>query len=547
MLESDIEQSTYTSDGYAKRRIANVISVLLPAREYRLECSWTTEKPLPAVEEFACKLMLVMDAVSPSELRGYFGLSTLEADGLVRSLVRNRLVEVADDGMLHASAILQAKGNSIGDIPTLTTFETREENAVFDLLALQIVPRRSYGNARFGLPEIPIPDSSKSVSVDRIAEAFSEQYRAYLEFTRGRAKDSHKTRLYKVSRCRPHRTVQVPIDMEVSVEAGAQGELRVFRDAVERLGENRRRPLSNELESRVADYLAHETLQTCTPSVEEFCSLVGDEVLARYVRNGELDLGRWLADRNARKTGYGDQSTRALLGPVYLTGNRTALVRLLKQNEEEVEGSAIAHWLPANVPFWAANSSELVEFMPKVQRALGQDEFGRVVACFCGKDAADQKWLKKKYHGRIPHAVSFMGGAALDRVELFVVPNRLVVAQYHLQPSTSSAVTLPIGFVSTDAERVSRVTNLLAIRLSAEPHPKILWSDDFQSVDSLIDFSRLGLAKRQRADSPTAMVRSTSSDTSPSRQVGTDVAGRLGAGKATISEGKIVWKRPKED
>ena len=544
MLESNVEQSAYSSDGYVKRRIANVISVLLPAREYRLECSWTTEKPLPAVEEFACKLMLVMDSVSPSELRGYFGLSTLEVDGLVRSLVKNRLVEVADDGVLHASAILQAKGSTVGDIPTFTTFETHEENAVFDLLALQIVPRRSYGNARFGLPEIPIPDSSKSVSADRIAEAFSEQYRAYLEFTRGRSRDSHKMRLYKVSRCRPHRTVQVPIDMEVSVEAGAQGELKVFRDAVERLGENRRRPLSNELESRVADYLAHEALPACTPSVEEFCALADDEVLARYVRNGELDLGRWLADRDARKTGYGDQNTRALLGPVYLTSNRTTLLRLLKQTEEEAEGSAIAHWLPANVPFWAANSSELVEFVPKVQRALGGDDFGRLVACFCGKDAADQKWLKKKYHGRIPHAVSFMGGAALDRVELLVVPNRIVVAQYHLQPSASSAVTLPIGFVSTDSERVSRVTKLLVSRLSTEWNPQFLWSDDSQSVHSLIDFSRLGLTPDPRASSATTMVGNTSSDASHSRQVGNDAAGRLGAGKAAISEGKIVWKRP---
>ena len=182
---------------------------------------------------------------------------------------------------------------------TFTNFETREEDAVFDLLALKIVPRRGYSNARFGLPEIPIPEVAKSVSPDRIAEAFSEQSRAFLEYSRGRSKDVHKTRLYKVSRCRPQRTLQVPIDMQVSLEAGANGELNVYRDAIERLGENRRRTLSNELESQVADYLAQESLPSPTPSVEDFCELVGDEVLARYARKNDFDLAKWLADRDA--------------------------------------------------------------------------------------------------------------------------------------------------------------------------------------------------------------------------------------------------------
>ena len=492
MTEDLIEKSDFLKDQNPKRRLANIISVLLPAREYRLECSWTTERPLPAVEEFACRLILLMDGVSPSELKSYFGLSALETDGLVGNLVKNRLVDAADDGTLMPSAMLQAKGVADGDVPTFTSFETREEDAVFDLLALKIVPRRGYSNARFGLPEIPIPELSKSVSPDRIAEAFGEQSRAFLEFSRGRTKDVHKTRLYKVSRCRPKRTLQVPIDMEVSLEAGANGELNIYRDAIERLGDNRRRALSNELESQVADYLAQASLPSATPSVEEYCELVADEVLARYTRGDEVAIAKWLADRDARKTGYGTQETRALLGPIYLTGNRTTLVNMLKQTEENAGSSQIAHWLPSAVPFWAANSSELVEFAPKLQRALGREDHGRLVACFCGHDSND-KWLKNKFNSRLPHAVLFSGNVALDRVELLVVPGRLVVAQYHLQPSASSAITLPIGFASTDVERIERVTRVLTNRLLPSTRSSILWSADSQRVQSLVDFRQLGL------------------------------------------------------
>lgn len=520
MLENSIEHADQVQDERQHRREANVISVLLPAREYRLECSWTTERPLPAVEEFACRLILVMDGISPAELKGYFGLSTIEVDGLIKNLVKNRLVDVADDGGLVPSAMLQSKGVTAGDVPTFTRFETKEEDAVFDLLALKIVPRRNYSHARFGLPEVPIPESGRAVSPDRIAEAFSEQSRAYLEYARGRSRDVHKTRLYKVSRCRPQRTLQVPIDMRVSLEAGANGELNIYRDAIERLGHNRRRALSNELESQVADYLAQESLPPAMPSVEEFCALVGDDVLARYARGNELDLGRWLADRSARRTGYGTPKTRALLGPIYLTGNRTTLFSLLKQVEREEESSNIAHWLPSIVPFWSANSSELVDFVPRFQRALDSEDGGRLVACFCGEESS-RGWLKRKFHTRLPHAVLFSGNVALDRVELLVIPNRLVVAQYHLQPSPASAATFPIGFISVEDDRIEKVTEVLRDRLQPSIASSVVWSADSQDIHSLVDFSGLGLKD-------------------PGGQVD-PVKESSGRGKAILRGGRIVW------
>lgn len=521
MLETDDGYSDVVQTGEARRRLANVISVLLPAREYRLECAWTTERPLPAVEEFACKLILVMDGVSPSELGGYFGLSALELDGLVSNLVKNRLVEVADDGTLQPSVMLQAKGLTPDEVPTFTNFETREESAVFDLLALQLVPRRSYTNARFGLPEVPMPDAARSVSPDRIAEAFSEQYRAFLEFARGRTRETFKTRLYKVSSCRARRTLQVPVDMEIWLDASANGELNIYRDAVERLGESQRRPLSTELESCVADYLSQEFLPESSLSAEGYCTLVGDDVLARYANGETLELGRWLADRDAKKTGYGSPDTRALLGPIYLGSNRKTLTNLLKQSEGD-DSSQAAHWLPASCPFWAANSSELVDFVPRFERALAHEGNGRLVACFCDSDTLSQKHLKRTFFGRVPNAVLFSGNVALNRMELLVVPGRLVVAQYHLQPSKTSAITLPIGFVSTDPERIAKVTGLLTDRLAASASASVMWSAGSQQIHHLIDFDGLGLIPPGRPEAR--------------REI-------KNGGKATISNGKIVWSQ----
>ena len=529
MLDEEVDAGE--TEGLGKRRLANVISVLLPAREYRLECSWTTERPLPAIEEFACRLIVMMESASPSELQVYFGLSKLETDGLVGSLTRNRLVDVADDGLLHPSAILRAKQIATGEVPTFTTFETREEDAVFDLLALQLVPRRGYNNSRFGLPEVPMPELAKSVAPDRVAEAFSEQSRAFLEFSWGRTKESFKTRLYKVARCRPMRTLQVPVDMEISLDVGATGDLNVHRDAVERLGDNRKRPLSIELESKVADYLASESLPKTAASFSDFCALVEDEVLARYVRENEFDLSKWLRDRDADKTGYGSQLTRGLLGPIYLVGNRTTLINMLRSEDHEEERSSIAHWLPADVPFWAANSTELVEFVAKFQKALDRKDGGRLVACFKGEGASEERSLKRAFHSRLPHAVMFSGGIRLDRFELLVVPERLAVAQYHVQPSKVSAVTLPIGYATTDPNRVDRITRLLAQRLAPTISASISWSADSQHVQSLIDFKALGIVEMARLK--------------PSGAAG--ASGATPVASAEKPHPKIIFKRPKFD
>lgn len=483
----DVEHDSPTS-----RKIATIISVLLPAREYKLECSWTNERPLPAIEEFACKLLLVLGEIGVAELKGYFGLSDLEVDGLVKSLLAGRLVELNDLGLLMPSTMLQAKGAVEGEVPALTTFETRDEVAAFDLLTLQLVPRRGYGNARYGLPELEIPEGSRSVHVDRIAESFSSQYRAYLDYSREKSADLHKTRLYKVSRCSGQRTLQVPVDLEVSMEVGPDGELRTYREAVERLGENRKRPLTNELEAMVADFLGAAPLDDTGASFGEFVRSIGDEVLLRYVRGREPDLGSWLSDRERGKTGYGSPLTRGIFGPIYLRSNRMELLRLLK--ESSAGDCTSAYWLPAKVPFWGANSSELTDFTHRFQEKLG-GKAGRIVACFSVADASEQKELKRRYHSRIPHAAGFWGGGIQDRCELLVVPGRLAVAQYHVRAQANTAVTVPLGFATIDPIRIERVMAEFAARLAPARRASLLWARGGGSevLTDFVDFPSLGL------------------------------------------------------
>lgn len=483
---ADSEPEVVNADMNQTRRQLNVVSVLLPCRRYRLTCSWTREDPLPALEEQACRLLMIVEGTTARELQEYFGLSKRERDVLIRTLQEKRLVETAESGDLVGSALLQGKAQAGAETagPSLTTYETREEKPVFDTLTLTMMPRRRYQGGKFGLPEVDSSKGRKDTSMESVKDAFSRQYRLHLENTLSSQREIDVTRLYKIGDARRGQVVQVPIDMEFNGESGKGGDIRITRDAVERVGEVRKRGLSNEIEAEIADFLG--TLEVPDPNTtfENFCDEVGDEVLRRYAAGQHFDLGNWMEDRGRRRTGYGNPLTEAMLGPVYLEKNRAEILdRLRKASSEsgiaeETETSPFALWMAAQVPLWAANGTDLELFVDRVERRMERlsGKTGRIVGLFPYKESGAAGELKRQFHSRVPNGWGLQGSFIPGRMELFVVPGVLGVAQYHIRPNESSAFTYPVGHITSDPERVRRLEEVLRERVARASDRTLLWS-----------------------------------------------------------------------
>jgi len=73
----------------------------------------------------------------------------------------------------------------------------------------------------------------------------------------------------------------------------------------------------------------------------------------------------------------------------------------------------------------------------------------------------------------------------LDKVEMLVVRDVLAIAQYHVQPDPASAISVPIGFVTTDLDRITRVTKVLRSRCIRTTNVSTLWAPDRAEVVSL--------------------------------------------------------------
>jgi hypothetical protein len=476
----------------SERKLGNVISLLLPARSFRLNCAWTQEAPLPAIEEFSCRLLLALGEVLPGELQEYFGLTARECEILIQSLIDNKLTTYTSEGFLSPSSMLQSQTNGNPDVlPSLTKYEEKEETPIFDLLTLTVLSRRTYDKSKYGLPEIPLDEESKPTPPD-ILEAFGKQYRAYLEYSRKNEIDIKKTRLYKISSCEQDRTLQIPIDLDIHIESTATGRINVIKDSSEKLGDLRRRPLSNKLESKISDYLNSLQMPQGGLSLEEYCHVVDDQVLLRYTSNSSFDLNTWLQDRAEKKTGYGNPQTRAIFGPIYLENNRILLERFLKESSINWSPKTVhsALWLSSFVPLWGENGSLLGEFSRKIEPLLAEEDTakGNIVAIFPFSDYKRTAELKRRFSTRIPSAICFDGDSLQDRSEIFLIPGQIAISQFHINPSPDTSITVPIGFITTDPERLARIHSILSYRLQDRPTPQLAWTNGNMSADDLLRF-----------------------------------------------------------
>ncbi|EGR3116618.1 hypothetical protein DNH24_24265, partial [Vibrio parahaemolyticus] len=179
-----------------------------------MNVAWTEEKPMPAIELFACRLLVLFERMSPFELGEFFGLSEREEEVLLSSLEDKRLATLDNQGYLMPSPLLLSQAGQGEGAPMLVKYNEQTEHVVFDVFALTVRKEQRLGRLMFGLPELSMPESSKDLGMDIIIEEFGRQFRSYLEISRHNEHERQRTQLYKVMGGSPSDLLQLPVDIE---------------------------------------------------------------------------------------------------------------------------------------------------------------------------------------------------------------------------------------------------------------------------------------------------------------------------------------------
>ncbi|MFV8384821.1 hypothetical protein ACNO5E_12065 [Vibrio parahaemolyticus] len=471
------------------RRLGNLITLLLPARSYKINCALTTEKLMPGIEQFACRLLLIFDQLYPSEIQNYFGLNEREREVLLDSLLASRLVRITPEGCVEASPFLRKHAEGNDGKPSLVKYQERTEDVTFDLLTLSVCKAQPYRRITSGLPEL-LPRNRVGADTATVMEAFSLQFHDHLILSRTNEYERQRTHLYKIMGCSSQEMVQIPVEVEVHYEAIHNSEPRKLTRSYERVNNNSL-PLTNELETHIANFLGEQELTEIGINCECYCDLVNDPVLKRFANGYKFDYSAWLEAREQRKTGYGSQQTRGIMGAVYLPDNAKRFISelrdALRHHEDKLPLKIM--WYSSEVPLWGANSSRLVQFnrdLKEIMESNADDQSVQLVLIHVSDSKEESRIKRQRHIGRFPNGVSLSSKAQFDRLELLLIPGVIGMVQYHAQPNQDSAMTLPVGYVTTDPERLTMLESLLAKR-AAGAKAEVSWDETRQeTLDSLL-------------------------------------------------------------
>lgn len=461
------------------RRLGSLITLLLPARSYKINCALTTEKLMPGIEQFACRLLLIFDQLYPSEIQNYFGINDREREVLLDSLLASRLVRITSEGCVEASPFLRKHAEGNDGKPSLVKYQERTEDVTFDLLTLSVCKAQPYRRITSGLPEL-LPRDRVGIDTATVMETFSLQFHDHLILSRNSEYERQRTHLYKIMGCSSQEMVQIPVEVEVHYEAVHNGEPRKLTRSYERVNNNSL-PLTNELETHIANFLGEQELTEIGVNCECFCELVNDPVLKRFANGYKFDYSAWMEAREQRKTGYGSPLTRGVMGAVYLPDNAKRFMSdlrdALRQHEDKLPSKIM--WYSSEVPLWGANSGGLVKFnrdLKDIMESSDGDQSVQLVLIHASDSKEENRIKRQRHSGRFPNGVSLSSKAQFDRLELLLIPSLIGVVQYHAQPNQDSAITIPVGYVTTDPERLTALESLLAKR-AAGAKAEVSWSE----------------------------------------------------------------------
>lgn len=491
-------------------RLGNLITVLLPARSYKINCALTTEKLMPGIEQFACRLLLIFDQLYPSELQNYFGLTDREREVLLDGLLANRLININPDGHIEASSFLRKHAASNGGQPSLVKYQERTEEVAFDLLTLSICKPQPSRRFTSGLPEL-LPRHQIGGDAAAVAEAFSSQFHHHLLLSRNSDYERQRTKLYKIMGCSSHEMVQLPIEIEVSYDAySGSSEPQKITRSYEYLG-NTRLPLSNELEAHIADFLGEHKLDEFGINCEDFCKLVNDSVLLQFANGYKFNYSGWIEAREQRKTGYGTSLTTGILGAVYLPHNSKLFISMLHDALRDYVGKTVPKvlWYSSKVPLWGANGSQLSRFnrdLADILRNYADDKIVRVSLLHPNSNQGEKRQERKRHFGRFTTGIGLTSEAQFDRLEILLIPEVIALVQYHGQPNSDSALTLPIGYITVEPERLELLKTIMMERIEGSI-AEINWSEPkHEKLSSIFPTEFLARLNKNSGEDVTAAI-----------------------------------------
>jgi hypothetical protein len=438
------------------------VEFAIPAQSFRITCAISTEESLPVVTEFALRMIYICGAMRPDQIQRFFGFNEKEVAAVIKTLHEERLVRWGDDRVELTHYALGRFLESSDLIPRFFKITEWSSEVSFDLISFSPARKPLRFSRSNPMVELSPRDPDKESKTVYWAErSFQENFRRILRRDR--------VEIYKISEVEPceHFMISVPCLFSLNLDSRLEIK-RTIDDET----------LSDHLEisNAISDVLA--TPDTSGNShLSTFVAFFDDSVLSKFLTDKGFDLARYLESVHIARTVRYENGTQPLLGSLNLPRNRQILLQWIKSSVEsekrtEQVDPLSAFWLGPQTRFWA-RSNPVRSLTDQINRVLRGKKFDdeneesehekqrkesglRTILQLDGmRDPAEYARVHRYNFTRLFGTRGLILGG---KCELFLVPNRFVVALFHY--SQNHPVSVPFGFISSDAGHIETARDI---------------------------------------------------------------------------------------
>lgn len=440
------------------------VDFLLPVHRFNIRFSYVTKKGLPFVREFVLRLVHV-SPMMPADIASYFGLTKRETDEAISDLVDKGDLQFLESGQIDLTTKSRGYFVGLGSTPHVSTLMESGGAFAFELASFNCVGRKRTNEKWVPGLRLEVPNETIANSEQLAKRKFQEKFYKIQEqgFWEHKSVNDEQGRpsIYTMESVR--KLGQEPLRLTSTFAIDSEG-TPVERADFDVLDD------SSSVQELVTDAIASMQKPTNLGDIAGAMELLEDRETRTLLNDSSIDVAKLMLDQ---QTGSLNESSWVpFLGPIYSQENWELIGRYLEKqcnpSSSAEESPPDLIWLAPADGFWGQNvrTSACLDALVDQSVTKGKKST-RLYApkLFVPMQDSKDRFAINRWKQQFPkHKSNVFGlveGFLSGNVEVLLLSNRLAAVSYHISRPESLPVTLPLGFITVDPERVRVITGLV--------------------------------------------------------------------------------------
>lgn len=441
--------------------LINQVSFSLPIKSFLIDYSVSQKRELPIVKEFVIRFLFSTEGCSQSRIANFFGFNDSEMQAVLNDLDEEGLVVWEGESVILSQYAVGKFENVSGNFePRFFEIQDTAESISFDLLLYKILYKNFTAFKKSEL-SIDIPLKNYSGIIDNVESSFSEQFSLFQEKIHDVDLYENPIELYKINNITAQYDQIVPINVDFYVDStDSDNIIMKYTSEVVDDWDNEKQlfgPIDDAIVSSV-------TLDNS--DFEKYLKYSNDTFLSSLTEGGQIYIDEILNYCEDESNRWDSQKNYMMIGNLYTDQNidfiKSILKKLIEKDDEGVPKKVL---LPGALWFasfegksWGKTDgfSRIVEVINNVFDKRNK-RAGLVLCTPCDteEEAYNIKNTYKRTGAKLQSCDSIFGS---DNTEILIIPGLLAITLYHFSTDDCRDLTIPVGHVTTDKDKIKSIT-----------------------------------------------------------------------------------------